>query len=139
MKGDLIINDNDAYVSWGVSLLQGALTALMTPAPMKAFIESKTRLKHGSTVVDKTPRVDSRELNLQVSIKAKSESDYATKYAAFIGELQKGEVKLQTRWQSGVTYRLRYQSCSQFSGLATGRPLVKMTLKFYEPNPMDRG
>lgn len=138
MKGDLFINDKDAYVNFGVSLLQGALNALLTPAPMKDFIESKSRLKHGSTVVDKTPRVDSREVTLQVSMKAANESDYATKYAAFISELQSGECKIRTRWQSGVVYRMHFQSCTQYSGLSTGRPLVKMTLKFYEPNPTNR-
>lgn len=47
MKEELFINGKDAYVEWGISMDNTSLSALMTPAPNKAFIESESRLEHG--------------------------------------------------------------------------------------------
>lgn len=138
MKGDLEINGIDAYTQWGASLLEGALVALMTPAPLKAPIESKSRLLDGKVVEDAVVCVDERDITLQVKISAPNETVFATRYAGFVGELQKGNITLKTRWQPDVCYRLRYESCTQFAGFVTGRCLAKFTLKFNEPNPKDR-
>ena len=42
MKEELFINGKDAYVEWGISMDNTSLSALMTPAPNKAFIESES-------------------------------------------------------------------------------------------------
>ena len=36
---ELFINGKDAYTTWGISMDDTALSALMTPAPNKEFIE----------------------------------------------------------------------------------------------------
>lgn len=138
MKGDLTINGKDAFTNWGVSLLEGALVTLMTPAPLKAPIESKSRLLDGKTIADAVVCVDERDVTLQVKISAPNETTFATRYTGFVAELQKGNITLATRWQPDVCYRLRYESCTQFAGFVTGRCLAKFTLKFNEPNPNNR-
>ena len=47
---DLLINSKDAYVTWGVRMGDGFLDALGASAPMKEFIENKSRLEHGKRV-----------------------------------------------------------------------------------------
>lgn len=44
---ELFINGKDAYTTWGISMDDTALSALMTPAPNKEFIENKSRMEHG--------------------------------------------------------------------------------------------
>lgn len=41
---ELFINGKDAYTTWGISMDDTALSALMTPAPNKEFIENKSRM-----------------------------------------------------------------------------------------------
>ena len=60
MTGDVTINNADAFERYGINLEDGALSTLMTPPPMKEFIESKSRMKHGKTVIAKAPKYDAR-------------------------------------------------------------------------------
>jgi hypothetical protein len=50
MEGEFYINDKDAYTTWGISMDTSSLSALMTPPPMKEFIENKSRLENGKRV-----------------------------------------------------------------------------------------
>lgn len=124
MKGDLTINGLDAYEEYGVGLEDGALSALMTPPPMKQYVEGASRAEHGRRVVVKDPRADSRDA-------------FLARYAKFCGEvLARGAFTLSTRHQPGVTYRLVYKSCSQF-GQYSGRAAL-FSLRVCEPDPSNR-
>ena len=148
--GDILINGEDA-IKWGLNLEEGALSALMTPPPMKDFIESRSRLQSGSRVITKSPRYDSRTISLPFHIVAKTKEDFFNKYAAFCDDvLSKGAFTLETRYQQRrtiidngkeitippVVYHLVYVSCTQFSQYQ--REMAKFTLKVIEPNPNDR-
>lgn len=139
MIGEMKINGYDAYSQWGVTLGNGSLSALMTPPPMKSYITNESAASHGKIVANSSvamPKVDSRDVQLTIYIYAKTASAFYARYQSFVAELQKGIIELSTKYQSDVLYRLLYVSCSQFSQF-NGK-LGKFTIKFNEPNPMNR-
>jgi len=134
--GELTINGKDAATTWGVFMSDGALSALMTPAPMKAYIENESRAKNGKEVLGTSARIDSRDLTLTFCLKAPTRELFFTRYLAFVEELQKGTIAISTQYQPNVIYRCLYVSCSQFSQY-NGR-LGKFSLRLTEPNPANR-
>lgn len=137
MIGDVKINNADAFERYGINLEDGALSTLMTPAPLKDFIESRSRVRHGKSVIAKDPKYDSREITLPFHLIAKSKDDFFNKYNLFCEEvLAKGKFELRTKYQSGVVYRLLYLSCTQFRQFMQG--MAVFSLKVEEPNPTDR-
>ena len=136
MTGELFINGKDAYTTWCISMDDTALSALMTPAPNKEFIENKSRLRNGKQVVSVNPTADERSLTLQINLTAKDEAQFFARYALFCQELEKGVLNIRTKYQPDVTYKTIYLSCSQFSQFMRG--IGKFSLKLNEPNPKDR-
>ena len=70
MVGDLKINGKDAFTAWGLSLDDTSLSALMTPAGNKPFIENKSRSMQGKRVLPLNPKKDERTLVLSINITA---------------------------------------------------------------------
>lgn len=136
MKGELYMNGKDAYITWGISMDDTALSGLMTPASNKAFIENESRLQHGKRVVAANPKMDARSLTLQINLTASDEDQFFERYNSFCEELATGVIEIKTKYQPDVVYKTIYQSCSQFSQFMRG--IGKFTLKLYEPNPNDR-
>ncbi len=136
MRGDLIINGRDAYEAYGMSLTDGALSALMTPPPNKSLIESSYRKLPGKRVIPKDVVPDARELNLEVHISAPDRSTMLQRYGDFCEVLRGGVLEIQTRYQPGVYYRFIYLSCTQFSQFIG--QLAKFSLKLSEPDPTNR-
>ena len=64
-----------------------ALSALMTPAPSKAFIENKSRLEHGKRVITSSPKKDERSLTLQINLTAATKEEFFARYESFCEEL----------------------------------------------------
>ena len=137
MFGDVTINNADAFERYGINLEDGALSALMTPPPMKEFIESRSRLKHGKTVIAKVTKYDDREITLPFHLIAKNKTEFFTKYNLFCKEvLANGKFELKTRFQPDVVYRLVYLSCTQFRQFI--QEMAVFSLKVSEPDPTDR-
>lgn len=139
MKGECYINGKDAHEEWGLIFGESSLTALMTPAPVKAYIQNKSALIHGKQVLSgaaNPPKIDERDVQLVFGIKAKNMTDFLTKYSSFVEELEKGWLDISTKYQPGVVYHLLYVSCQQFRQF-NGR-LGKFVLKLNEPNPKHR-
>lgn len=136
MIGELFINGKDAQTEWGVTLETSGLSALLTPAPTKEFVENKSRLSHGKQVLTANPRVDERDVQLTLFITAKDLAAFLTKYGSFVAELQKGSINIRTKYEPTTLYRMIYKSCVQFSQF-NGR-LGKFVLKLNEPNPNNR-
>ena len=136
MVGELYINSKDAYSTWGISLTSNSISALMTPAPNKSFIENKSRLEHGKRVITTNPKVDERNVTLELQLTAKSETEFFNRYESFCEELATGSLNIRTKYQPTITYKMRYLSCNQFSQFMRG--IGKFTLKLCEPNPTDR-
>lgn len=135
MKGELFINNKDAYDTWGVSLSEGAYTTLLAPPPMKDAIVNESRLYHGKQVYN-IAKVNSRQLTLEVHFTAKSKEDFFNKYLSFCDELNKGELEIKTSLQPDIVYKFLYISCSQFKQFNLG--IAKFSLKLEEYNPMER-
>lgn len=136
MKGELYINGKDAYLTWGISMDDTSLSELMTPPANKAFIENESRLQHGKRVVTVNPKLDQRNLTLQINLTATTETQFFARYSGFCRELATGLLHIKTKYQPGVVYKTMYLSCSQFSQFMRG--IGKFSLKLCEPNPADR-
>lgn len=140
--GELFINKDadgkwqDAYIMWGISFDQTALSTLMTPPPNKGYIENKSRLENGKKVITYNPKVDERSVTLTFNLTAKNEPEFYDKYNRFCEELKKGTLEIKTRYQPAVVYKMVYESCTQFSQLM--REIAKFSLKLTEPDPTDR-
>lgn len=136
LKGQLKINGKDAYLTWGVTMDDTSLSALMTPPSVKAYIENNDRTEHGKRVIIDNVRVDSRDITLQLNLTARSEEEFFSRYSSFCDELSKGILDIETSYQKDIVYHCIYQSCSQFSQFMRG--IGKFTLKITEFNPKNR-
>ena len=137
MKGDVTINGKDAYTEWGINLEDGALSALMTPPPMKDYIESSSRLKHGTRILPENARCDAREITLPFHIIAPDRAAFFENYKKFCNDvLLKGVMEITTKYDKNVCYRLVYLSCTQFTQYV--REMAIFSLKVKEPNPTNR-
>lgn len=136
LKGQLKINGKDAYLTWGVTMDDTSLSALMTPPSVKAYIENNDRTEHGKRVIIDNVRIDSRDITLQLNLTARSEEEFFSRYSSFCDELSKGILDIETSYQKGIVYHCIYQSCSQFSQFMRG--IGKFTLKITEFNPKNR-
>ena len=133
---ELFINGKDAYTTWGISMDDTALSALMTPAPNKEFIENKSRMEHGKRVITADPKKDERDLTLQINLTAPDKDTFFARYDSFCNELDKGILEIKTKYQPNIVYRTIYISCNQFSQFMQG--IEKFVLKLNEPNPNNR-
>lgn len=136
MTLELFINGKDAYTTWGISMDETSLSALMAPAPNKDLIENKSRLADGKKVITANPKLDERSLALQIHLTASSVNEFFARYQSFCEELATGVLDIKTKYQPNVVYKTIYQSCSQFSQFMQG--IGKFTLKLTEYNPSDR-
>ena len=134
--GDFYINNKDAYTTWGISMDTSSLSALMTPAPMKEFIENKSRLEHGKRVITSDPKIDERNISLTFNLTATSEEQFFSRYNSFCEELATGVLHIRSKYQPNVVYKTIYLSCNQFTQFMRG--IAKFSLRLVEPNPTDR-
>lgn len=137
-RGQLFINDTDVFTSFGVSLDNQALSALMTPPSVKDYPYNKSRLNHGSRPVLTLPvRFDERTLTLTGHITAPDEASFFKRYNDFISFLTSSPLlEIRTTFQPDTIYRCSYLSCAQFTQFM--RSIAKFSLKLKEWNPANR-
>lgn len=135
-KGELFINGKDAYTEWGLSMDSTSLSTLMTPPPNKSYIKNKSRTQNGARVNNSNPKVDERDLTLQINITAITEEEFFRKYISFCQVLAEGTLDISTKYQPDVIYRTLYESCQQFSEFMRG--IGKFILRITEPDPTNR-
>lgn len=138
MTGDLKINNKDAWTTWGVRMGDGFLDIIDGFNEMKDYIESESRLEHGKRVITENAKVASRQITLQFTIEGDSESDYRTKKKSFQAELEKGAVNIKIPALGNEVYKLVYLGKSVSYALSSDRCFGKVSVKFEEPNPMNR-
>lgn len=134
--GELYINNKDAYLTWGISMDNTSLSALMTPIPNKELIENRSRLEHGKRIISFNPKLDERNITLTINLTAKTEEEFFLRYNKFCEELATGILNIKTKYQPDIVYHTIYLSCSQFSQFMRG--IGKFSLKLNEPNPSTR-
>lgn len=137
MIGELYINGLDAFLTWGVGMEDKGVSALMTPAPQKEIISNTSRLEHGKRVITKNPKKDSRDVTLPMHIYADTKAEFFAKYNAFCVELEKGRLIIESQYIPNTSYRMDYQSCTQYAQY--NGTMGIFSLKLNEPNPKDRG
>lgn len=137
MTGDLIINDKDAFDTWGVNMGDGFIDSIYAPNSLKGFVENKSRLEDGKRVIINNPKIDERDITLTFVISGSSSLDYTQKYRSFKSEIEKGSVDIKVPVLGGEVYRLVFQKSTSFS-LNLNRTASKLTCKFNEPNPANR-
>lgn len=136
MKGELYINEKDAWVHWGVNMGDGFLEALLTPSPMKEYIENKSRLTDGKQMLYRNPRVDERDVQLTVTLEGDTQQQYLERYENFMRDISQGEIRLRLP-VLGRTFKLYYKNAPTKMG-NYGLKFGKFDLGFCEPDPTDR-
>lgn len=136
MIGDLFINGNDAYTTFGVCMGDGFLDAILAPPPLKEFVENKSRLDNGKQVLYDNPRLDERDLTLMFYLEGCNCDEYLERYRRFMIELNKGKISVRIP-VINETYNLIYQKSASFA-MNRARTFTKISVKFNEPNPANR-
>lgn len=129
----------DAYETWGVSFTDSSLSALLTPAPLKAPIENKSRLQHGKSLVQTSTYIkkDEREVTIEMHIKANSRAGFISRYDSFCNDvLSKQFIEIRSGYTPSKVFHMTYESCSQFSEFI--QQIAKFSLRLNEPNPDNR-
>lgn len=138
MIGDIFINSKDAYSTWGVSMGDGFIDAIDSFNELKGFVENESRLENGKRVITANPKIAARQLSLQFTIRGDSETDYRVKRKNFQKELEKGLVVIKIPSLGEEVYKLIYTGKNITYGMSLNRRFGKVSMKFEEPNPVDR-
>lgn len=137
-KGELFINDMDAFAKWGVCLSDSSLCTLMEPEPLKDAVSNKATTEDGKQIrKELQPKVDERDITLSVQLYATSRDELFSKLTDFKSELKKRRINIRTKFEDGVVYRCDYKSCKQFKSYFKG--FATFSLALNEPNPANRG
>lgn len=138
MAAELLINGKDAYLTWGVRMSDNFLDALGVAAPLKEFIENKSRTEHGKRVIVSNPKLDERDLTLAFTIEGSTLSEYQRNKTSFYQELYKGKIDIQVPKNGDEVYHLLYLGKSSTYSQSLDRTFGKILSKFNEPNPDNR-
>lgn len=140
---DLKINGIDASAH-GVHMGDGYLSSLLAFPPMKSNVETKSRMLDGKKVIF-NKRYDTRELTLSFVVigegmtlpeRRKSRMD---RLDWLRSELEKGKVTIQVEAETQDVFRLLYTGKSVTFGFNQHKTVCKVSAKFEEPNPANRG
>lgn len=134
---DLIINGKDALDTWGVSMGDGFLNSILTPPPVKDYIENKSRLEDGKRVIFNNKKHDEREFNLIFTLKGSNQSDYISKFKAFMSEMTSGLVSINIPAIGDDVYHVYYKNSTSFA-FSIDHTFSKIAMKVCEPNPANR-
>lgn len=125
----------------GTTLLSGAYSALLSPAPLKPFVENDDRSQDGTQVLisdDPTrpsyPRLAERDVTLTFLVQGPDENTFWSYRNQFMEQLYKGKVVLYVS-KLDMYFHLIYSNTTSYSHFPT---CCKMAVKFNEPNPRNR-
>lgn len=121
--------------SIGVTMLAGAYSALLTPAPLKDYVKNDDPTKPGTDVLVDNPVVSERDVTLTFLIEGTNRESFLSNYNAFVSELHKGEVVLYVP-DLNLFFHLLYSNSTQFENYRLNA--CKLAVKFNEPNPSNR-
>ena len=131
----------DAYLRYGLSLEDGAMSKLLTPSPKKKGNNNSDVQTHGVAYSALTIGIeDERELSFDVHFVAQDEAAFLANYDRFCTEiLAPGYTQLRFMIETPVgladrgIYHLKYNDCQQFQAFRF--QMAKFTLSFTEPHP----
>ncbi len=129
------INGKDMFGTWGARFQQGAYSEFLTPPPIKDFIENEDRSQDGTQVLPDIPRLDEREVNVNVILTADTEREFITRYNSFVAELTRGGWLAISIPRLNTTFRMLYVSSTKFGYYGN---TCTLSIRFREPNPANR-
>lgn len=149
LQGQLLINGQDAWTTYGVFLAErdagerSNYASLLTPAKMKPHPAVGLREEDGERMADTLlPRREGRDLILTFAIVAdRGGTHYLTRYRRFVELLQRGNKGWLNLHLPTLDLRLKcyYKQCSTLSPLSPiegeGAQAALMTVTLYEPQP----
>ena len=134
IKDELTINGKPAWKTWGACFTTQSLAQLLTPAPMKAYVENSSRMHDGKWVYTgengSEAKVDSVEMNLELHIIGKDNDDFIFLFRNFCDELYTGVLKIATAYTQEKTYI--YKGCQT---LSVWNGLGRIMLRLEDINP----
>ena len=137
MRGELTINGNDAYETWGVSLGEGSVAELLTAPDVKDYVTNDCPNEDGIRVaIPQGLRFKQREVQLTIVMTCNGEEDYLSKYRSFVNELKKGVSEWVLSADATVKYRFIYSKMNSFAQIQF--KIAKFVLNVVEPNPANR-
>lgn len=123
--------------AFGVSLSDGALSALLSPPAAKERISNESRLEDGKRIDIYTPtRFQSRELTLEMHLIADNFQQFLTRWRAFLAALTaspQGIIMTVVAYGQTLQYTLQFLSCTQFAQY--NGQLGKFAVRFSEQLP----
>ncbi len=134
-SGLYLINNKDAFDTYGVLLDYESLGGLMAPPPLKDAVENDAPLENGVQQSSVMPKVNKRTLTLIFHLYANSQEQALSRYNAFVQLLISTPFKLKVI-RTNLTFHLVYKSSSSFVPWFDG--VAKFTLSVVEPNPTKR-
>ena len=132
-----MINGKNAFDEWGVNMGDSFLNTLLTPPPVKEYCENKSRLEDGKRVLLGNKKDDEREISLTFTIQGENQSDYISKYKAFMEEMSSGLVSINVPVLGSDIYHVYYKNAVSYA-MSLDRTFSKITMKVCEPNPTNR-
>lgn len=137
MKGDLYINNKDAWEEWGINMGDGFIDALELPVSVKETISNESRLEDGKRLIVTEIKKASRSVSLTFTITGSNEEDLRTKKRNFEEALYSGNVSIYIPKNGAEVYHLMYVGSASY-GKNVQRTFCKFTVKFEEYNPSKR-
>lgn len=148
LKGLVLINGKDIWTEYGAFLTEEKkggrenLTAILTPAKVKAHSGVNIRERHGVKYSAKLePRNEEREVTLHFALFAKTREEWLRRYRSFIAFLKEGS----DGWLSvylpelELTLRMFYVHCPGYKPLTylweEGVQASRFKVTFKEPEP----
>nr|DAM03168.1 MAG TPA: hypothetical protein [Caudoviricetes sp.] len=90
--GQLFINDQDAWLTWGAYLVGESEDNLLLPASSKPYTKNDFRSQAGQQIFIANPKDESRDVQIELCIISSSRSEYLTAYKNLVKELKSGLV-----------------------------------------------
>lgn len=138
MTADLTINGVDALARFGARMGDGFLDAIFTPADVKDYVESESRLENGKRIILAAPALAAREVTLTFTVEGASREDFALKRDRLFNALYAGAVEIGIPKAGNEVFHLVYVGKSVSFAMNTARTFCKVSAKFIEPNPANR-
>ena len=141
MIGELFINGLDAYTTWGINMGDGFIDALTEPLSLKGFVTNESQRMPGKQIAwTGALCLKPRDVTLTFVVEGNTPDVFRQRRNAFLSLLyNSGIITLNVPALGTENYRLFYKGKGSSYGMNLARTACKMSLKFEEINPADRG
>ena len=133
-KGELFINDMDAFGMWGVCLSDSSLCSLVEPEPLKDAVSNKSSTEDGKQIrKEAKPKVDERDITLFVQLYATSRDDIQQAHRIQEG-IEKATHQHQNQVREGRGVQVRLQELQAIQIIFQGNGNIQPHAERTEPS-----